>query len=189
MARGKCCVFFRAGFIGDFLRVCLVCFPVLSDFAISRRISGNRLGRATRESNFGSEVEMLCVFVILVFRDLFDALCPFFAVLLFLGSVFGIHFRERTFIFFCFVVVCCCFVAFCLCFCYMFCLSLQDIFRINSLDVRSSLFLWFAFRNPFLGVLFPCLFAPDMFWNILLMSGLLFFLGSLFGILLFLEYS
>ena len=75
-----------------------VFFP---DFAFSRRLSGNGVGRAIRDSIFGSEVGGNAVRFChsCFFHDLFDPLCLSFAVLLFLGSLFGIHFRGRTFVF------------------------------------------------------------------------------------------
>ena len=72
------------------------------DFAFSWRISGNRIGRAIRDSFFGSEVGgnavrfcHFCWFMI--------CLTPFvfFAVLLFLGSLFGNIFGSELLFFEC----------------------------------------------------------------------------------------
>ena len=108
---------------------------------------------------------MLCVFVILFFHDLFDPLCLFFCSSPFLGSLFGIHFRGRTFVF----LSSCGMLLFQWLFAYVFALlfvfSLQDVLWKNSLDVRSSLFLRVAFWNPFSGAnfCFSCLLVACCF--------------------------
>ena len=104
-----------------------------------------------------------CHFVF--FHDLFDPLCRFFAVLLFLGSLFGIHFRGRTFVFPVFLWHVAVLVAFCLCFCFIVCLFAPGRALENSLDVRSSLFLRVAFWNPFSGAnfYFSCLLVACCF--------------------------
>ena len=71
-----------------------------------------------------------------VFCDWFGVLCLFFAVLLFLGSLFE-KFSGANFCFWCRCWSCVFLVLFCLCFCFMFCwLAPENVWK-SSLDVRS----------------------------------------------------
>ena len=135
--RGKCCVFSARGLSVTSSR----CFPVVFDFAFSRRLSGNGLGRAPRIAFLGKKYGTCSPFF-------------FFAGPPFLGLGFWNPFSGANF---CFPVLLW-FVAVLWCFAYVFALclvfSLQDMFWKTSLDVRSSLFLRVLFWNPFSGASF-----------------------------------
>ena len=96
---------------------------------------------------------MLSVFVFLLFSCLAWCLLSFLSVLLFLGSLFGKFFRERTFVF----GYRCGSCLFWCCFAYVFALlfgfSCPKMSRENSLLVRS------VFLNKFSGANF-CLWPP-----------------------------
>ena len=96
---------------------------------------------------------MLSVFVFLLFSCLAWRLLSFLSVLLFLGSLFGKFFRERTFVF----GYRCGSCLFWCCFAYVFALlfgfSCPKMSRENSLLVRS------VFLNKFSGANF-CLWPP-----------------------------
>ena len=95
----------------------------------------------------GGNAVRFCHFV---FSGLARCLLSFFSVLLFLGSLFGKIFRERTFVF----GYRCGSCLFWCCFAYVFALwfgfSSPNRFRENSLLVRS------VFLNKFLGANFCC---------------------------------
>ena len=76
----------------------------------------------------------------------FGVFCRFFAVLLFLGSLFE-KFSGANFCFWVSVLVVCFLVLFCLCFCFIIWFSLPKMSRKNSLHVGSC-FFWVFFSLP-----------------------------------------
>ena len=85
------------------------------------------------------EGEMLSVFSFLFFA-VGSVSCRFLGVFLFLGSLFGINHRERTFWFLLVSVGLVFLVGFCLGFCFMIWRFAPEIVWKNSLNVRSSVF-------------------------------------------------
>ena len=104
-----------------------------------------------------SKGEMLSVFFILCFSCLVRCLLSFFAVLLFLGSLFEKIFRERTFVFGWWCWSCVFWWVFAYVFAFFWRFAPESVWK-NSLDVRSgvfwvrSLFLWFFSPTSFFAV-------------------------------------